>query len=133
MPVALEDGPRSRTSISPPSAIRFGCSSQLVDDLFELARIDAAALTLELQRLPVAPEAGSTPGRASACSSALGALSARDPFAAARHSRATAPTAFTWRRCWHDGASSRRVEVDHVGKSTTEWTGEDVFQTLLKA
>jgi len=29
--------------------------SLLVDDLFELARIDAGALTLEMQRLPVAP------------------------------------------------------------------------------
>jgi signal transduction histidine kinase len=34
--------------------------SLLVDDLFELARIDAGALTLELQRLPVAPVVSSS-------------------------------------------------------------------------
>jgi signal transduction histidine kinase len=34
--------------------------SVLVDDLFELARIDAGALTLELERLPVAPVVSSS-------------------------------------------------------------------------
>jgi signal transduction histidine kinase len=34
--------------------------SRLVDDLFELARIDAGALTLEMQRLPVAPVVSSS-------------------------------------------------------------------------
>ena len=34
--------------------------SQLVDDLFELARIDADALTLELERLPIAPVVSSS-------------------------------------------------------------------------
>ncbi len=34
--------------------------SLLVDDLFELARIDAGALTLEMHRLPVAPVVSSS-------------------------------------------------------------------------
>jgi len=34
--------------------------SQLVDDLFELARIDADALTVELRQLPVAPVVSSS-------------------------------------------------------------------------
>ncbi len=41
--------------MSRSSASRYGILSLLVDDLFELARIDAGALTLEMHRLPVAP------------------------------------------------------------------------------
>jgi signal transduction histidine kinase len=52
---ALEDGLGKPDEYLPVLRDQVRVLSQLVDDLFELARIDADALTLELQRLPVAP------------------------------------------------------------------------------
>jgi len=52
---ALEDGLAEPEEYVPALREQVGVLSQLVDDLFELARIDADALTLELRQLPVAP------------------------------------------------------------------------------
>ena len=52
---ALEDGLGEPGEYVPALREQVRVLSQLVDDLFELARIDAGALTLELRRLPVAP------------------------------------------------------------------------------
>jgi signal transduction histidine kinase len=52
---ALEDGLASPDETLPVLGEQVAVLSSLVDDLFELARIDAGALTLELHRLPVAP------------------------------------------------------------------------------
>jgi signal transduction histidine kinase len=52
---ALEDGLGSPDEYVPVLREQVHTLSLLVDDLFELARIDADALTLELHRLPVAP------------------------------------------------------------------------------
>ncbi|HXG76628.1 MAG TPA: HAMP domain-containing sensor histidine kinase [Gaiellaceae bacterium] len=52
---ALEDGLGDATEYVPALRAQVRVLTQLVDDLFELARIDAGALTLELHRLPVAP------------------------------------------------------------------------------
>jgi signal transduction histidine kinase len=52
---ALEDGLGSPDEYLPVLREQVQTLSLLVDDLFELARIDAGALTLELHRLPVAP------------------------------------------------------------------------------
>jgi signal transduction histidine kinase len=52
---ALEDGLGSPDEYVPVLREQVHTLSLLVDDLFELARIDAGALTLELHRLPVAP------------------------------------------------------------------------------
>jgi len=52
---ALEDGLGSPDEYVPVLREQVQTLSLLVDDLFELARIDAGALTLELHRLPVAP------------------------------------------------------------------------------
>jgi signal transduction histidine kinase len=52
---ALEDGLARPEDYVPALREQVRVLSQLVDDLFELARIDAGALTLELRRLPVAP------------------------------------------------------------------------------
>jgi signal transduction histidine kinase len=52
---ALEDGLGSPDEYVPVLREQVQALSLLVDDLFELARIDAGALTLELHRLPVAP------------------------------------------------------------------------------
>jgi signal transduction histidine kinase len=52
---ALEDGLGSPDEYVPVLREQVHALSLLVDDLFELARIDAGALTLELHRLPVAP------------------------------------------------------------------------------
>jgi len=52
---ALEDGLGEPEEYVPALREQVRVLSQLVDDLFELARIDAGALTLELRRLPVAP------------------------------------------------------------------------------
>jgi signal transduction histidine kinase len=57
---ALEDGLGSPDEYLPVLREQVGALSLLVDDLFELARIDAGALTLELRRLPVAPIVSST-------------------------------------------------------------------------
>jgi signal transduction histidine kinase len=51
---ALEDGLGDPDEYVPSLREQVRVLSQLVEDLFELARIDANALTLELQRLPVA-------------------------------------------------------------------------------
>jgi signal transduction histidine kinase len=51
---ALEDGLGSPDEYLPVLREQVRVLSLLVDDLFELARIDAGALTLELRRLPVA-------------------------------------------------------------------------------
>jgi signal transduction histidine kinase len=51
---ALEDGLATPEEYVPALREQVRLLSGLVDDLFELARIDAGALTLELQRLPVA-------------------------------------------------------------------------------
>ena len=53
-------GSESRRSTYRPCATRCASSRSLVDDLFELARIDADALTLELRRLPIAPVVSSS-------------------------------------------------------------------------
>jgi signal transduction histidine kinase len=52
---AVEDGLGSPDEYVPVLREQVHTLSLLVDDLFELARIDAGALTLELHRLPVAP------------------------------------------------------------------------------
>jgi signal transduction histidine kinase len=57
---ALEDGLGEPEEYVPALREQVGVLSQLVDDLFELARIDADALTLELQQLPVAPVVSSS-------------------------------------------------------------------------
>jgi signal transduction histidine kinase len=57
---ALEDGLGEPDEYVPILREQVAALSLLVDDLFELARIDAGALTLELRRLPVAPVVSST-------------------------------------------------------------------------
>ena len=57
---ALEDGLGEPEEYVPALRGQVRVLSQLVDDLFELARIDAGALTLELRRLPVAPVVSSS-------------------------------------------------------------------------
>lgn len=57
---ALEDGLADSDEYVPVLREQVGALSTLVDDLFELARIDAGALTLELHRLPVAPVVSSS-------------------------------------------------------------------------
>jgi len=57
---ALEDGLGEPERYLPALRDQVRVLSQLVDDLFELARIDADALTLELQRLPIAPVVSSS-------------------------------------------------------------------------
>jgi signal transduction histidine kinase len=57
---ALEDGLGEPEEYLPVLREQAHVLSLLVDDLFELARIDAGALTLELHRLPVAPVVSST-------------------------------------------------------------------------
>src|SRR5262249_26626039 len=52
---AIEDGLVSAEDYLPTLREQVRTLSMLVDDLFELARIDAGALTLELHRTPVAP------------------------------------------------------------------------------
>jgi signal transduction histidine kinase len=52
---AIEDGLVSAEDYLPTLREQVRTLSMLVDDLFELARIDAGALTLELRRMPVAP------------------------------------------------------------------------------
>jgi signal transduction histidine kinase len=52
---AIEDGLVSAEDYLPTLREQVRTLSMLVDDLFELARIDAGALTLELRRTPVAP------------------------------------------------------------------------------
>jgi signal transduction histidine kinase len=52
---AIEDGLASPDDYLPTLRQQVRTLSLLVDDLFELARIDAGALTLELRRTPVAP------------------------------------------------------------------------------
>jgi signal transduction histidine kinase len=57
---ALEDGLGEPEEYLPALGEQVRVLSQLVDDLFELARIDADALTLELRQLPVAPVVSSS-------------------------------------------------------------------------
>jgi signal transduction histidine kinase len=57
---ALEDGLGAPEEYVPILREQVRVLSALVDDLFELARIDAGALTLELERLPVAPVVSSS-------------------------------------------------------------------------
>jgi signal transduction histidine kinase len=57
---ALEDGLGDPEEYVPVLREQVRALSLLVDDLFELARIDAGALTLELRQLPVAPVVSST-------------------------------------------------------------------------
>lgn len=52
---AIEDGLASAEDYLPTLRDQVRTLSALVDDLFELARIDAGALTLELRRMPIAP------------------------------------------------------------------------------
>jgi signal transduction histidine kinase len=52
---AIEDGLASADDYLPTLREQVRTLSALVDDLFELARIDAGVLTLELRRTPVAP------------------------------------------------------------------------------
>jgi signal transduction histidine kinase len=52
---AIEDGLASADDYLPTLREQVRTLSMLVDDLFELARIDAGALTLELRSTPVAP------------------------------------------------------------------------------
>ena len=52
---AIEDGLASPEDYLPTLRDQVRTLSALVDDLFELARIDAGALTLELRRMPIAP------------------------------------------------------------------------------
>jgi signal transduction histidine kinase len=52
---AVEDGLATQDEYLPALRDQVRALSQLVDDLFELARIDADALTLELRDLPVEP------------------------------------------------------------------------------
>ncbi len=69
---AIEDGLAEPGDYLPTLREQVRTLTLLVDDLFELARIDAGALTLELQRLPVAGIVDS-------------ALRLLEPEAAARH------------------------------------------------
>jgi signal transduction histidine kinase len=57
---ALEDGLGNAPEYVPALREQVRVLSQLVDDLFELARIDADALTLELWQLPLAPVVSSS-------------------------------------------------------------------------
>ncbi len=57
---ALEDGLGEPEEYVPVLLEQVRVLSLLVDDLFELARIDAGALTLEMHRLPVAPVVSSS-------------------------------------------------------------------------
>jgi signal transduction histidine kinase len=57
---ALEDGLGDPDEYVPALREQVRVLAQLVDDLFELARIDAGALTLELRSLPVAPVVSSS-------------------------------------------------------------------------
>jgi len=57
---AIEDGLAAPEDYLPTLREQVRTLSLLVDDLFELARIDAGALTLELQQLPVADLVDST-------------------------------------------------------------------------
>jgi signal transduction histidine kinase len=57
---ALEDGLGAPEEYVPVLREQVRVLSLLVDDLFELARIDAGALTLEMHRLPVAPVVSSS-------------------------------------------------------------------------
>jgi len=57
---ALEDGLGNQEEYLPALREQVRALSNLVDDLFELARIDAGALTLELRQLPVAPVVSSS-------------------------------------------------------------------------
>ena len=57
---ALEDGLGDPEEYVPVLREQVRVLSMLVDDLFELARIDAGALTLEMHRLPVAPVVSSS-------------------------------------------------------------------------
>jgi signal transduction histidine kinase len=57
---ALEDGLGEPAEYVPVLREQVDALSMLVDDLFELARIDAGALTLEMHRLPLAPVVSST-------------------------------------------------------------------------
>jgi signal transduction histidine kinase len=57
---ALEDGLGVPEEYVPVLREQVHVLSRLVDDLFELARIDAGALTLEMYRLPVAPVVSSS-------------------------------------------------------------------------
>jgi signal transduction histidine kinase len=57
---ALEDGLGDPEEYVPVLLEQVRVLSLLVDDLFELARIDAGALTLEMHRLPVAPVVSSS-------------------------------------------------------------------------
>ena len=57
---ALEDGLADADEYVPALREQVRVLSQLVDDLFELSRIDAGALTLELRSLPVAPVVSSS-------------------------------------------------------------------------
>jgi signal transduction histidine kinase len=52
---AIEDGLASAEDYLPTLRGQVRALSTLVDDLFELARIDAGVLTLELRRMPIAP------------------------------------------------------------------------------
>ena len=52
---AIEDGLASADDYLPTLREQVRTLSALVDDLFELARIDAGVLTLELRQVPVAP------------------------------------------------------------------------------
>jgi signal transduction histidine kinase len=57
---AVEDGLAEPSEYVPVMREQVRTLSVLVDDLFELATIDAGALTLELRRLPVAPVVSSS-------------------------------------------------------------------------
>jgi signal transduction histidine kinase len=57
---ALEDGLADPADYVPVLQEQVGVLTELVNDLFELARIDAGALTLELRSLPVAPVVSSS-------------------------------------------------------------------------
>ena len=57
---ALEDGLAEPEEYVPALREQVGVLSQLVDDLFELARIDSGALTLELRELPIEPVVSSS-------------------------------------------------------------------------
>jgi signal transduction histidine kinase len=57
---AIEDGLGEPAEYVPVLREQVGALSVLVEDLFELARIDAGALTLEMRRLPVAPVVSSS-------------------------------------------------------------------------
>jgi signal transduction histidine kinase len=57
---ALEDGLAQPEVYVPALREQVGILAGLVDDLFELARIDAGALTLELRELPIEPVVSSS-------------------------------------------------------------------------